>query len=154
MVGKSWKSDLDQGNRAGKETILCEAGGGAPTWKEPIEGLTLNAPQLPTSLGPGAMLRKGDWKISIYHDDRGELYNVKDDPDENDNHYENDDHRSIREELTLLLTKRLLGVKVRDVGMQWPPSEGTVDVRFESLHKIAIYGSNTESTPTFKPRKP
>lgn len=153
MVGKSWKSDLDQDYHAGKETILCEAGGGAPTWKDPIEGLTLNAPHLPTSLGPGAMLRKGDWKISIYHDDRGELYNVKTDPDEIDNLYESDDHMSKREELTLLLTKRLLGVKVRDVGMRWPTTEGNVDVRFESLHKIATCGDKPETNPTFSPAK-
>jgi len=151
MVGKSWKSDLDQGLSGGKESILCEAGGGAPTWKEPIEGLKLNAPHLPTSLGPGAMLRKGDWKLSLYHDDRCELYNVKNDPGEMDNLYENETYRSIRENLTLLLTKRLLGVKVRDVGMSWPASEGTVDVRFEPLHKIAIYGKRQETTPTFSP---
>jgi hypothetical protein len=79
------------------------------------------------------------------------LFNVKDDPYEIDNLYENDAHKSKREELTLLLTKRLLGVKVRDVGMRWPTTEGIVDVRFESLHKIAIYGDKPETNPTFSP---
>lgn len=151
MVGRSWKTDLDQSRDAGKESILCEAGGGAPTCKERVEGLTLKAPHLPTSLGPGAMLRKGDWKLSIYSDDRCELYNVKNDPGETNNLYQDESHRNIREDLTLLLTKRLLGVKMRDVGLLWPESEGTVDVRFESLHKIAIYGDRKETTPTFSP---
>lgn len=153
MVGKSWKADLDANNTLGKETILCEAGGGAPTWKEPIEGYCIKAPQLPTSLGPGAMLRKGDWKITIYHDDRCELYNVQKDPHEMQNLFEDPAFKEIRDELTLLLSKRLLGVKVRDVGMNWPESEGNVDVRFESLHKKGIFKDRQETTPNYSPPK-
>ncbi len=62
MVGKSWVSALDEGDVSGKETILCEAGGGCPTYKDAIPGFTLTAPHAPTSFGPGAMIRKGSWK--------------------------------------------------------------------------------------------
>ena len=135
MVGKSWCNALDTDDDSGRETILSEAGGGAPTYKKNIDGLTLKAPHLPTSLGPGAMIRKGDWKLSQYYDDRCELYNIKDDPHEMNNLYESPEHRNIREEITLLLVNRILGVKVRDVGIEWPIDEYPVDVRFESLHK-------------------
>jgi arylsulfatase A-like enzyme len=135
MVGKSWVKALEAGDQKGRESILCEAGGGAPTVKEPINGHKLKAPQLPTSLGPGAMIRKGDWKLSIYEDDRGELYNLVNDPDELKNLYGSDEFGLIQAELTLALVKRILGVKVRDVGMNWPYEEHAVDVRFEPLLK-------------------
>ncbi|MBK1878993.1 sulfatase family protein [Pelagicoccus mobilis] len=152
MVGKSYKSELDSGNVAGKESVISEAGGGAPTWKDPIDGYMINAPKLPTSLGPGSMIRKGDWKLSIYHDDLCELYNLKDDPHEMNNLYERESCKAIREELTLLLLKRTLGVKNRDVGMEWPEQDYPIDVRFEPLqkshHDIShITGIATSKTP-------
>ncbi|MHB9134213.1 MAG: sulfatase family protein [Armatimonadota bacterium] len=133
MVGRSWVNALDAGEDAGRESILCEAGGGAPTWREPIPDANLRAPFAPTSFGPGAMLRKGEWKLSIYHDDAGELYNLTDDPHEMTNRYHDPTCRAIRDELTLALLKRVLGVKVRDVGLQWPGDAYPVDVRFEPL---------------------
>lgn len=136
MVGKSWVQEIEKGDDTGKESILCEAGGGAPTVKTPIEGLKLKAPKIPTSFGPGAMLRKGDWKLSIYEDDNGELYDLKNDPDELVNLYRSDDHQLRRSDMTLALLKRILGVKVRDVGLDWPVEEYPVDVRFEPLQKF------------------
>lgn len=135
MVGKSWAADLNAGKDGGKASVLCEAGGGAPTVKEPVPGLEIKAPHLPTSLGPGAMIRKGDWKLSVYADDQGELYHLKDDPKERVNLYEDEAYASIRSDLTLSLVKRLLGVKVRDVGVEWPFEEYPFDVRFEALQK-------------------
>jgi arylsulfatase A-like enzyme len=135
MVGRSWVQALDSGDQTGRESILCEAGGGGPTFKEPINGHKLKAPQLPTSLGSGAMIRQGDWKLSIYEDDRAELYDLENDPDELNNLYGADEYAQIQNELTLALTKRILGVKVRDVGIDWPVEEHPVDVRFEALQK-------------------
>lgn len=131
MVGKSWVSDLDNGVDNGKATILCEAGGGGPTTKEPIEGLEIKAPMLPTSLGPGAMIRKGDWKLSIYFDDLCELYNLSVDPHELNNRYDDPSCAAIQSELTLELLKRVVGVKVRDVGVEWTDTSHPVDPRFE-----------------------
>ena len=90
------------------------------------------------------MLRKGDWKLSIYEDDLCELYNLKDDPEELVNLYESKPHAEVRNELTLLLLKRTMGVKKRDVGMVWPFDEYPIDVRFESLLKF--HGDNSDIT--------
>lgn len=136
MVGRSLKADLDNGVYHGRETILCEAGGGAPTCKEPIPGHKIKAPHSPTSFGPGAMIRQGDWKLSVYSDDRGELYNIKDDPEEINNLYDNPTYRELQEKLTLKLLKRVLNVKVRNIGghgLVWPIDKYPIDVRFEPL---------------------
>ena len=138
MVGNSWAQALDENNHVGKKSILCEAGGGAPTVKEAIPGLTLKAPHLPTSLGPGAMIRQGSWKLSIYHDDRCELYNLEDDPSESRNLYGDPSCSETQAELTTELSKRLLGVKVRDLGVHWPKDKHPVDVRFEPLEKTNV----------------
>lgn len=142
MVGQSWVEALNAGNTNGKESILSEAGGGAPTVKEPIPGHVIKAPQIPTSFGPGAMIRKGDWKLSIYHDDQCELYDLSDDPNELSNLYGFDEYAVIQNELTLDLMKRLLGVKVRDVGLEWPTEKYPIDVRFEALQKKHLDPSN------------
>lgn len=134
MVGKSWVKDLNVGNDAGKETILCEAGGGCPTCKEPIPGLRLTAPHAPTSFGVGAMLRKGSYKLSIYGDDYCELYDLSTDPYEIHNRYDEPKYAALQNELTLLLLKRILSVKVRDIGdLEWKYPDYPYDVRFEPL---------------------
>jgi arylsulfatase A-like enzyme len=130
MVGRSLVQTLDAGRDEFRESVLVEAGGGAPT-PEPVPGLTLKAPFAPTSFGPGAMVRRGPWKLSLYADDTPELFNLDEDPHEARNRYENPAARAIREELTSLLVQRLLSVKTRDVGVRWPgPGK---DPRFEPL---------------------
>lgn len=136
MVGRSWKTAIATGDDTGRESILCEAGGGAPTVKVPIDGLILKAPKEPTSFGPGAMIRKGNWKLSIYEDDQGELYDLDTDAEELVNLFDSEDYENVRSEMTLALLKRVLGVKVRDVGVEWPESVYPVDVRFEPLQKL------------------
>jgi arylsulfatase A-like enzyme len=133
MVGRSLRPALDAGDDAGRESILCEAGGGAPTWRRPIPRANLKAPFAPTSFGPGAMVRRGDWKLSVYHDDRCELYNLADDPHELRNRFDDASCRAVRADMLLLLAQRLLGVKVRDVGLKWPAQAPAVDIRFEPL---------------------
>lgn len=134
MVGRSWCREIEKGEVCGKESILCEAGVAAPTWQKPDPDLQLKAPFAPTSFGCGAMLRKGDYKLSIYSDDRCELYDITRDPCETNNLYEKEEYRHIRDELTLLLLKRTLAVKVRDVGqVEWKYSEYPWDVRYTPL---------------------
>ena len=133
MVGRSWVNDLDNKDYSGKDTILCEAGAGAPTLRAPIEGLVLKAPRLPTSFGPGAMIRKGDMKLSIYADDRCELYDLSVDPNELNNLYDDPSCANVRSELTLALLRRVLSVKIRDVGLDWKYDKYPYDVRFEPL---------------------
>lgn len=133
MVGASWVAELDASSDGGKSSVLVEAGGGGPTTREPVPGLHLRAPLSPTNLGPGAMVRRGDWKLSMYQDDTTELYNLAEDPLELRNRAADPQCREILLEMTLLLVKRLLGVKVRDVGAQWPSAEFPRDVRYEPL---------------------
>jgi arylsulfatase A-like enzyme len=137
MIGKSWVDGLNTKDYTGKETIICEAGGGCPTYQQPIEGMTMTAPFAPTSFGPGAMIRKGNHKLSIYTDDRCELYDLERDPFELHNLYEDKEYQDIKNELTLLLLKRTMGVKVRDIGsLDWDYPQYPYDVRFEPLEYI------------------
>lgn len=134
MVGTSLVTALDQKDYRGKETILCEAGGGCPTYKECIPGMTMTAPFAPTSFGVGAMLRKGSWKLSVYGDDRCELYDLSRDPYELHNLYGDETYAAVRNEMTTLLLKRVLSVKVRDIGkLDWDYADYPYDVRFEPL---------------------
>ncbi len=136
MVGKSWIPSLDKEDYSGRESVISEAGGGAPTVTEPLPGLTLKAPHAPTSYGPGAMIRLGDWKLSMYVDDRCELYNLKEDPLELDNRYGDPACLDVRNELATELLKRTLGVKVRNGRSDWPSERYPVDARFEPLLKF------------------
>jgi arylsulfatase A-like enzyme len=135
MVGRSLAAALDRGETGGRETVLCEAGGGAPTWREPDPNLALKAPFAPTSFGPGAMLRRGPWKLSVYADDICELYNLEEDPHELHNRYNEPALQDIQAHLSTDLLKRLLGVKMRDIGLKWDYPDYPVDVRFEPLER-------------------
>lgn len=140
MVGCSLAGNLERGRfEYFKESALSEAGGGGPTWKEPVKGLKLLAPHLPTSLGPGAMVRKENYKLSVYADDKCELYDLEHDPDELENLFENPAMKEVRAEMILLLTKRLLSVKIRDTGnMEWNSRIYPQDVRFEPLELCSV----------------
>lgn len=132
MVGKSLVEGLEKGDYSGKESILCEAGGGGPTCKEPIVGYRQTAPHEPTSLGPGAMIRYKHFKLSIYADDSGELYDLNKDPFELKNLYNKEGYEKLQAEMTTRLVKRILSVKVRDTN-GWDYPEYPHDVRFEPL---------------------
>ena len=94
------------------------------------------------------MIQKGNWKLSVYHDDQAELYHLGDDPHELNNLYVLDEYREIQSELTLDLMKRVLGIKVRDVGMEWPTESYPIDVRFEALQKTHLDPSGITGVKT------
>ncbi|MBL8991701.1 MAG: sulfatase-like hydrolase/transferase, partial [Spirochaetia bacterium] len=120
MVGRSFHTSLVKGADEGKESVLCQAGFGAPTWKKSDPNLKLKAPFPPTAYGPGAMIRKGAFKLSYYADDLCQLFNLEEDPLEMKNLFENERFRGIRLELQEELLKRLLSVKTRDIGrLDW-----------------------------------
>ncbi len=133
MVGKSLAGSLDAKDYRGKDTVICEAGGGCPTWKEPIPGYRLTAPHEPTSFGVGAMIRWKSYKLSIYGDDKCELYDLETDPYELDNLYGRKEYEAVQNDLTLKLLKRTMSVKVRDIGLKWNYPDYPHDVRFEPL---------------------
>ncbi len=130
MVGRSLAEALRTGEDTGRDSVLCEAGIAAPMLHEPVAGLKLRAPFEPTSYGCGAMLRRGEWKLSVYAEDRGELYHITEDPEETKNLFERPEYADIRNDLILRLLRRVLGVKIRDVeGDVWNTEEYPVDVR-------------------------
>lgn len=137
MVGKSWMKNIIKGDidrESGRNSVLCEAGIAAPTVKKAVDGLELKAPFAPTSFGCGAMLRKGDYKLSIYADDLCELYHLSQDPDEINNLYGNLQYNAVQQDMTLELLKRIMSVKVRDTGsISWNYQDYPVDVREHPL---------------------
>ncbi len=136
MVGCSLARAIADRDGKGKKNVLCEAGIAAPTPQQPVPGLKLKAPFAPTSFGCGAMLREGNYKLSIYSDDRGELYDLEKDPEEVKNLYQDSSYREIRERMTLSLLKRVLSVKVREIGtVEWDYEEYPNDVRANPLEQ-------------------
>lgn len=137
MAGTSWCTNIGTGitgKGAGKSSVLCEAGIAAPTVKKPVDGLELKAPFAPTSFGCAAMLRKDDYKLSVYADDRCELYNLAEDPEEIHNLYGNQTYNAEQQEMTLDLLKRVISVKERDIGEgSWDYQEYPFDVREHPL---------------------
>lgn len=134
MCGRSLKNALERGDDRGRADVLCEAGGGAPTWHHPDPTLRLLAPHAPTSFGPGAMLRTAQYKLCVYSDDHGELFDLQSDPLECCNLYDHPAYSLVQQELTLRLLRRIMQVKVRDTGaVEWDNRDYPQDVRFEPL---------------------
>ena len=75
---------------------------------EPIEGINLRAPHPPSNFGPGAMLRTKDWKLCLHTFDRGELYDMKNDPHECNNLYDEPGQAGRVAKMTLRLLQRQL----------------------------------------------
>ncbi|MCD6518831.1 MAG: sulfatase-like hydrolase/transferase [Anaerolineae bacterium] len=130
MVGRSLLADLQQGRDEGKEDVLVEAGIGAPTPQHPLP-VAHKAPFAPNSFGPGAMIFDGRYKLSFYADDTCELYDLEQDPFEMHNLYFDPTYQSVRQQLEERLLRRLLGVRMRDVGVKWPGPG--IDPRSEPL---------------------
>ena len=147
FVGESLHGKLIAGKLGrdqGRETALVETGLQAPTWPGPF-GENQKAPFAPNNFGPGAMVTDGRYKLTIYYDDVCELYDLKEDPHELDNRFEDPALKGLRERLTLELCKRLMGVGVRDIGqIKWPEPYG--DPRDTPLEIAAQRRLNHEST--------
>jgi arylsulfatase A-like enzyme len=126
MVGNSLHGKLvagDTGFEHGRETAFVETGLQCPTWPGPF-GEPQKAPHTPNNYGPGTMITDGRYKLSVYYDDLCELYDLRTDPKELDNRFEDPAFKEVRERLTLELARRVMGVGVRDVGLKWPAPYG------------------------------
>ena len=99
--------NLVQGYNPRKD-VFADAGLIVQQPKEPIEGLRLRAARPPTAFGSGAMLRTAKWKLSIYADDLGELYNLNEDPYEMKNLYDDPGHANIVNKLQQRLIQRMV----------------------------------------------
>jgi hypothetical protein len=126
MVGRSLHKQILGADGTGRETILVEAGLQLPTSPRPIPGASHRAPVVPNSYGPGAMVGDGRFKLSMYTDDRHELYDLQSDPLEEHNLYGQAGHSDIQMRLMETLIQRTLGVGVRPDG-EW--TADCVDMR-------------------------
>ena len=88
--------------------IFADAGLLVQQPEDPIEGQTLKAAYEPTSFGPGAMLRTHDWKLCMYADDQGELYNIKNDPHEMRNYFGKPEFSDLQNDMQQRLIQRML----------------------------------------------
>lgn len=95
-------------DRAPRRDVFADAGLLVQQPGEPIHGLILKGAQPPTAFGPGAMLRTEEWKLCLYADDLGELYNLRNDPHETSNRYNDPGCANIRAELAQRLVQRML----------------------------------------------
>jgi arylsulfatase A-like enzyme len=116
MVGASLHEQILDADGTGRETILVEAGLQLPTSPGPIPEASHRAPVVPNSYGPGAMVSDGRFKLSMYTDDRHELYDLQNDPLEEHNLYGRAGHSDIQIRLMETLAQRTLGVGVRPDG--------------------------------------
>jgi len=126
MVGRSFHESIARGDGRGRASVLVEAGLWIPTNEGPVAGANCRAPAAPNSFGPGAMVSDGRYKLSMYFDDRHELYDLESDPHEMENLYGRAEHSAIQSRLTELFVRRTLGVGVRPDGNWTGPG---IDVR-------------------------
>ena len=91
-----------------RRDIFADAGLLVKQPQQPIEGLKLKGAQSPTAFGPGSMLRTADWKLCVYADNLGELYDLSNDPHEKQNLYNYPAYLAIRAELEQRLAQRML----------------------------------------------
>jgi len=126
MVGRSWHKAICRGDGQGRTSVLVEAGLQIPTNEGPVPGANCREPAAPNSFGPGAMVSDGRYKLSMYSDDSHELYDLKTDPHETKNLYEQDEFKEVQARMTELLVRRTLSVGVRPDGIWAGPG---IDVR-------------------------
>ena len=91
-----------------RDEIFADAGLIVKQPEAPISGLRLKAAQPPTAFGPGAMLRSIKWKLCIYADDSGELYDIENDPYEIENRYDDPGCSEVVRAMTTRLLKRMV----------------------------------------------
>lgn len=71
----------------------------APTWDDTIWTELARAGGPPQAVGPARMVRSGPWKYNFYYNDRPELFNVVEDPEERHDRWDDPDCREVLEEM-------------------------------------------------------
>ncbi len=141
MVGASWVNDLDSDQDQGKSSVLCEGGFGAPTQLSADPAQNRLYPARDAFGGPGVMVRSDNFKLVLYADDQGELFDLEDDKHELKNLFANPAFAEIRESLTREAMVRRLLVKNRPIRGAWPHLLQAADSRsypLETRSKPAV----------------
>ena len=96
------------GTAAPRRDIYADSGMLVRQPQEPIPGLRIKSAKPPTAYGPGAMLRTTRWKICVYAEDQGELYDLHTDPYETTNRFDDQDLVSVKAEMMQRLSQRMM----------------------------------------------
>ncbi|HBE03407.1 MAG TPA: hypothetical protein DC049_13200, partial [Spirochaetia bacterium] len=97
LVSKNYKARVD---------VFAEGGLYFQTPQKPFNNYVLKAPHDPSQWGPGAMIRNKNWKLCVYCDDRGELYDIKKDPFEMNNLFDDSEYTDIKTRMMHRLIQR------------------------------------------------
>lgn len=96
------------GPQVPRSDIYADAGMLVRQPLEPIPGLRIKGALAPTPFGPGTMLRTADWKLCIYGEDQGELFNLRTDPHETTNRFNDPEYLNIKADLMHRLARRVI----------------------------------------------
>lgn len=93
---------------AGRRDIYADAGMLVRQPMQPIPGHVIKGALPPTAFGPGAMLRTEDWKLCLYGEDRGELFDLRQDRHETTNLFDDPTHAKTKADLMQRLAQRMM----------------------------------------------
>ncbi|MCC5972395.1 MAG: sulfatase-like hydrolase/transferase [Pararhodobacter sp.] len=91
-----------------RRDIYADAGMMVHQPLDPIPGLRIKGAHPPTPFGPGAMLRTEDWKLCLYAEDQGELFDLRADPAETNNRFNDPELTEIKANLMQRLSQRMM----------------------------------------------
>jgi hypothetical protein len=91
-----------------RRDIYADAGMLVRQPQEPIPGLRIKAALPPTAFGPGSMLRTADWKLCVYAEDQGELFDLSADPHEMINRFDDPELAGVKAGMMQRLAQRMM----------------------------------------------
>lgn len=91
-----------------RSDIYAEAGMLVRQPQDPIPGLRIKAATAPTAFGPGTMLRTAEWKLCIYGEDDGELFDLRGDPYETTNRFDDLELTGVKIDMLHRMAKRMM----------------------------------------------
>jgi len=91
-----------------RREIYADAGMLLRQPQEPIPGLRIKSATPPSAFGPGAMLRTRDWKLCVYAEDQGELFDLRVDPHERTNLFDDPLYLGHKAEMMQRITQRMM----------------------------------------------
>ena len=91
-----------------RRDIYADAGMLVRQPQEPIPGLRIKAALPPTAFGPGSMLRTADWKLCVYAEDQGELFDLSADPHEMINRFDDPELAGVKARMMQRLAQRIM----------------------------------------------
>lgn len=107
-VGSSARSFASEG--VARTEVYADSGMIVSQPADPIPNLQIKGAEPPTAFGPGAMLRTNNWKLCVYAEDQGELYDIYGDPHEINNRFSDPALATLKNELLHRLSQRTISL--------------------------------------------